>query len=139
MDKDIVVKLHSSFEDMVQKHPETGTEFWCARKCLTQSEKELSGSIFDRLRDNESFARIGFGTTDFHVIRPGPDITPQWTHSFFRQPSFLQKAIEHFTGAVGQQRLPPDYLKALEIPLPPLPEQKRIAAILNEQMAAVEL
>jgi hypothetical protein len=31
MDKDIVVRLHSSFEDMVRKHPETGTDFWCAR------------------------------------------------------------------------------------------------------------
>ena len=29
-----------------------------ARKKLTQSEKELSGIIFDRLRSNESFARI---------------------------------------------------------------------------------
>lgn len=29
-----------------------------ARKKLTRSEKELSGIIFDRLRDNESFARI---------------------------------------------------------------------------------
>jgi len=29
-----------------------------ARKKLTQSEKELSGIIFDRLRNNESFARI---------------------------------------------------------------------------------
>ena len=29
-------------------------------------------------------------------------------------------------------------LKTIPIPLPPLPEQKRIAAILNEQMAAVE-
>ena len=31
MDKEIVVRLHSSFEAMVQKFPETGTEFWCAR------------------------------------------------------------------------------------------------------------
>ena len=31
MDKEIIVRLHSSFEDMVRKHPETGTEFWCAR------------------------------------------------------------------------------------------------------------
>ena len=31
MDKEIVVRLHSSFEDMVRKHPDTGTEFWCAR------------------------------------------------------------------------------------------------------------
>jgi restriction endonuclease S subunit len=81
---------------------------------------------------------IGFGTTEFHVIRPGSNITPEWIHSFLRQPSLLQKATEHFTGAVGQQRIPPDYLKSLQIPLPPLPEQKRIAAILNEQMAAVE-
>ena len=31
MDKEIVVRLHSSFEAMVQKFPQTGTEFWCAR------------------------------------------------------------------------------------------------------------
>ena len=31
MDKEIVVRLHSSFEEMVQKFPRTGTEFWCAR------------------------------------------------------------------------------------------------------------
>jgi DNA-damage-inducible protein D len=31
MDKEIVVRLHASFEDMVQKFPDTGTEFWCAR------------------------------------------------------------------------------------------------------------
>lgn len=31
MDKEIVVRLHSSFEDMVRKHSETGMEFWCAR------------------------------------------------------------------------------------------------------------
>ena len=31
MDRAIVVKLHSSFEAMVQAHPDTGTVFWCAR------------------------------------------------------------------------------------------------------------
>ncbi|MCX5647697.1 MAG: DNA damage-inducible protein D [Planctomycetota bacterium] len=31
MDKEIVVRLHTSFEDMVRKHPESGVEFWCAR------------------------------------------------------------------------------------------------------------
>lgn len=31
MDKQVIVRLHSSFEDMMQKDPETGTEFWCAR------------------------------------------------------------------------------------------------------------
>jgi DNA-damage-inducible protein D len=32
VDKEIVVRLHSSFEDLVQKDPNTGTEFWCARE-----------------------------------------------------------------------------------------------------------
>ena len=31
MDKAIVVRLHTSFEDMVRNYPDTGTEFWCAR------------------------------------------------------------------------------------------------------------
>jgi len=39
---------------------------------------------------------------------------------------------------VGQSAVKPDKLLALDFPLPPLAEQKRIAAILNEQMAAVE-
>ena len=39
---------------------------------------------------------------------------------------------------IGQSAVQRDKLLALEIPLPPLPEQQRIAAILNEQMASVE-
>lgn len=31
MDKEIVVRLHSSFEDMIRRSPGTGPEFWCAR------------------------------------------------------------------------------------------------------------
>jgi len=31
MNREIVVKLRSSFEAMVQTHTDTGTEFWCAR------------------------------------------------------------------------------------------------------------
>jgi type I restriction enzyme S subunit len=39
---------------------------------------------------------------------------------------------------IGQSAVKSDKLLALEIPLPPLPEQQRIAAIVNEQLAAVE-
>jgi DNA-damage-inducible protein D len=31
MDKEIVVRLHASLEDMAQKFAYTGTEFWCAQ------------------------------------------------------------------------------------------------------------
>jgi type I restriction enzyme S subunit len=39
---------------------------------------------------------------------------------------------------IGQSAVQRDKLLSLDMPLPPLPEQKRIAAILREQMAAVE-
>jgi restriction endonuclease S subunit len=81
---------------------------------------------------------IGFASTEFHVIRPAKGILADWIHPFIRQPAVLQDATNHFTGAVGQQRVPDDFLKSLEIPLPPLFEQRRISGILREQMAAVE-
>ena len=31
MKKDVIVKLHSNFEEMVHRDPESGTEFWFAR------------------------------------------------------------------------------------------------------------
>lgn len=81
---------------------------------------------------------IGFGTTEFHVIRPGANLASEWAHFYLRQPKVLRAATAHFTGAVGQQRVPPGFLSTLRIPLPPLAEQKRIAGILKEQLAAVE-
>lgn len=80
---------------------------------------------------------FGFASTEFHVIRPNGVVLPEWIHYFVRQPAVLQEATNHFTGAVGQQRVPDGFLKSLEIPLPPLPEQRRIAAVLKEQMTAV--
>jgi DNA-damage-inducible protein D len=32
VDREIVVRLHSSFEAKVEKTPDSGTEFWCARE-----------------------------------------------------------------------------------------------------------
>ena len=31
MDKEIVIRLHGRFEEMIRRFPETDTEFWCAR------------------------------------------------------------------------------------------------------------
>lgn len=81
---------------------------------------------------------IGFGSTEFHVLRPSERIISNWVHYFIRQPFILRAATTHFTGAVGQQRVPEKFLTELEIPLPSLAEQKRIAGILTEQLTVVE-
>ena len=81
---------------------------------------------------------VGFGSTEFHVIRPEPEVLPTWIHLYVRQPRVLDEAKNHFTGAVGQQRVPASFLSDLEIPLPPLPEQRRISSLLKKQFEAVE-
>lgn len=43
------------------------------------------------------------------------------------------------TGSAGQRRVPASFLEALEIPLPPLEEQRRIAAILDASQRISQL
>jgi type I restriction enzyme S subunit len=81
---------------------------------------------------------FGFGSTEFHVIRPNKAVISEWIYFYLRQPSVLAQAATYFTGTVGQQRVPSDFLKSLLIPLPPLIEQKRITSILEKQMAEME-
>ncbi len=78
---------------------------------------------------------IGFGTTEFHVIRFTDGVMPEWIWYFVRQPHFLKEATAYFTGAVGQQRVPDSFLSNYVIPLPPIPDQKNIVANLRERMA----
>jgi type I restriction enzyme S subunit len=52
--------------------------------------------------------------------------------------SIAEYLVDNCRGATIQG-LKRDFVHTLRIPLPPLPEQRRIAAILQEQMASVEL
>lgn len=68
----------------------------------------------------------GMGSTEFHVLRSFGAIEPDYLWRFIRQETFREEAQGVMSGAVGQQRVPADYLKSHLIPLAPLPEQKRI-------------
>lgn len=82
---------------------------------------------------------LGFGSTEFHVIRPNSEkLLPEWIWHFVRQAWFRDEGVRHFRGAVGQQRVPEDYLGNAEIPLPSLPEQRRVVARIKECMERVE-
>jgi type I restriction enzyme, S subunit len=75
---------------------------------------------------------IGFGSTEFHVLRPKSAVMPQWIFAFVRQQSFRTEAEANFTGTAGQQRVPMDFLQRVLILVPPLSEQERIVRILDE-------
>lgn len=74
---------------------------------------------------------FGFGSTEFHVLRPGPEVLPEWIFAFVRQPSFRAAAGASFTGTAGQQRVPTNFVSRSLIPIPPIPQQERIVAILD--------
>lgn len=71
---------------------------------------------------------LGCGTTEFHVLRPLGGILPEYIHRYLRQESFRRAAAANMSGTAGQLRVPTDYVKSVELPLAPLPEQRRIVA-----------
>ncbi len=81
---------------------------------------------------------IGFGSTEFHVIRSSNQILPEWIYLLIRQESFRKKAEKHMTGTAGQQRVPKEYLEKLEIPVPGIEKQKRIVKRLEKILAKIE-
>lgn len=75
--------------------------------------------------------KIGVGSTEFHVLRPGDRLNNRYLLHFLRQSSVRHRGEMRMTGSAGQRRVPVAFLKDLQIPLPPLDEQRRIAAILD--------
>ena len=74
---------------------------------------------------------LGFGTTEFHVFRPSERITGPYLFNLLRAPYVRKAGAMKMKGAAGQRRVPADFFAALQIPLPPLDQQKRIAGILD--------
>ena len=75
---------------------------------------------------------IGFGSTEFHVMRPSEHLLPEYLLYFIRQEAFRQRAADAFIGSAGQQRVPQDFLARTKLPLPTLAEQQRIVELLQQ-------
>ncbi|MEH2063151.1 MAG: restriction endonuclease subunit S [Nostoc sp.] len=75
---------------------------------------------------------LGFGSTEFHVLRPNKSVLPEYIYYFIRQQSFRNLAKQSMRGGVGQQRVPEDFLTTYYLPLPPPSEQLRIVEILDQ-------
>ena len=74
---------------------------------------------------------VGFGSTEFHVLRAGHDISPRFLHLLTTLPDFRQSGADAMTGAAGQQRVPQAFVENYSLPLPPLAEQAAIVRYLD--------
>ena len=71
---------------------------------------------------------LGFGSSEFYVLRPGQVVLPEWIYFSVTHPLFRNTAIAQMTGTGGLQRVPRNYVEDFKIPLPPLDVQKEIVA-----------
>jgi type I restriction enzyme S subunit len=76
--------------------------------------------------------RRGFGSTEFHVLRPRPGVDARFLFYLIWNQRFRMEAAKHMTGSAGQKRVPASYLKQAKLPLVDPNEQRRIADILDK-------
>lgn len=76
-------------------------------------------------------------TVELIPLLPNDDIEREFLVWLLRRQETVEFAMQNRTGS-RMPRADMASLLTLEIPLPPLPEQRRIASMLNEQMAMVE-
>lgn len=75
---------------------------------------------------------LGFGSTEFYVLRPTDIVTSEYVFWLIRRPSFRAQAEQTFTGTVGQQRVPTSFLENYPCPVPPLALQKEFGLRVTE-------
>lgn len=81
---------------------------------------------------------VGFGTTEFHVLRPLQGMSERWLFYFTKCDSFRKIGGSEMLGAGGQKRLPEDFIRNLRIGIPPLAEQEKIADFLDWKTGQID-
>ncbi len=82
--------------------------------------------------------RVGFGSSEFFVIRPNGKALAHYIYHYLDQQSVRDAGKRVMTGAVGHKRVPKEFLQALPMPLPPLEEQRQIVAVLDEAFKGLD-
>ena len=98
---------------------------------ITPCFENGKAAIFQNLENG-----IGAGTTELHVARPWSDeLNRRYLLLTMKTASYLANGEEQMTGTAGQKRVTRSYFESTAVPLPPLAEQERIVAKVDELMA----
>ena len=80
---------------------------------------------------------IGFGSSEFYVLRAMESAIPEWIYLCVATSSFRAWATQQMTGTGGLQRVPRRVIESYQIPLPPLATQEAIVAEIEAERALV--
>ena len=90
---------------------------------ITPCMENGKGAIAQGLRNG-----IGFGSTEFHVLRPvAGKSNPYWLYTLTSFSNFRKDAAKHMTGSAGQRRVPASYLESFNVSCPPIDLQEDFA------------
>lgn len=82
---------------------------------------------------------VGFGSSEYIVFRPKSRLDPQWLYYYLSRNSFRADGEIRMGGAVGHKRVAKEFIESYPIPVPPLAEQHRIVALLDEAFAGIAI
>lgn len=100
---------------------------------ITPCFENGKGGFVDNLSNG-----IGFGSTEFHVMRARDNFDPYYLYHYTNFSFFRLKAEASMCGTGGQRRVQTEFLHTHKLLSPPLSEQQKIAAILTSVDEVIE-
>ena len=95
---------------------------------ITPCMENGKGAIANNMKNG-----IGFGSTEFYVLRPDTDkITSEWLYYLTTWETFRKEAERNMTGSAGQKRVPKTFLENYVVNLPDIDTQKSENKILRK-------
>lgn len=72
---------------------------------------------------------IGFGSTEFHVLRPNGNLNAEYLYTYMSRTNFRKLAEKNMTGSAGQKRVSTDFLANHRVNIPDRNTQEKFARI----------
>ena len=82
---------------------------------------------------------VGWGSTEFIVLRAVPPVPPEFTYLLAREAGFREHAIQSMTGTSGRQRVQVDALAPYPLPGPPVEVWTEFSALVSPLFAQIEV
>ena len=128
-----------AYAESQRKHSGGGSRFQDGDTLMARITPCLENGKIARYRALAEMT-AAHGSTEFIVIRGRPDVTDnEFAYYLTQSPAVRDYAVSQMTGTSGRQRVPTAALDHIDVALPPLPEQRRIAYILGTLDDKIEL